>query len=210
MAKVAVKKAATKKKATKKVAKVKKAIKKMITTLPEVRKDVKPYKVLRMGSREVRIYPPAKRTIMAWDGSMHFLQLPYMILGFYPYKTGGFLFGCFSTEDLSQLSEAELTEAKVYMMPFPYQLDNGPWGPCCLIHYSPYYYFQGDFDKLITQFFQTSFRGFGDYGQKPVTCWSEMKFEQVCEMMHKAPPFYAAPFKTFLEALDDDRLQKQY
>jgi hypothetical protein len=190
---------------------VKKKAKKMELTLPEIKKDVKPYKVLRTNPKEVRIYPPAKRTILTIDGTAngkpHFLQLPYLILGFYPHGSeGGYLFGCFSTEDLSQLSEEELMKTEVFIMPFPAQLDNGCWGPCCLVGRSPYYFFPGNFDALVRQFYQTSFRGFGDYSQKNIACWSEMTLDQVNEMLKKAPAYYKAPFKTFLESLDTRKL----
>ena len=174
--------------------------------LPKI--NVKPYKVLRMQSKEVRIYPPAKRTILTIDGTPngkpHFLQLPYLILGYNPSitGTGGFLYGCLATHDLSVLSEEELMKAEVFMMPFPAQLDNGPWGPCCLVGQPPWYYFNGDFDRLVQQFYQTAFRGFGDYSQKNIACWSQMTVEQINEMLGKAPPYYRASFKTFLDALD--------
>lgn len=192
-----------KKAATTKKKVVKKAVKKMALAL-EIKKEKK-YSVLRKEPNEVRFFQPAKRTILLNGGVNHFMQLPYMALGFLPHGTGGFLFGCFTTEDLSQMSEKELMEAKVYMMPFPYQLDNGPWGPCCLIHHSPFYFFQGDFDKLIAQFYQTSFRGLGDYGQKNVSCWSNMTVDEVFGMLKKSPPYCCAPFKNFLQALDGFR-----
>lgn len=184
-----------------------KALKTRKTKKMEEPHVVKNYKILsNVDGREVRIYPPAKRTILygGYNGvEHHFLQMPYLILGYVPVKDcgGAYLFGCFATEDLSEMSEKERQNATVYRMPFPAQLDRGMWGPCCLLSHDPWYIVDKDLDGLIERFWTTSFRALGDYGQRSVTCWAQMKLEEVFNMLKKSPSIYRGLFSKFLDAV---------
>ena len=205
-AKVTVKKiTAVKKKLTNAVKKLK--VKKMptVTLEEEVKKQEKHYKVLfqKEGGYEVRIYPPAKRTVLANVGydPHHFLQFPYLVLAYQPYGRGGYLYGCFATEDLSQMTEEQRANATVYRMPFPAQLDRGMWGPCCLLSGSPWYYVEKNFDGLVERFWLTVFRALGDYGQKTVTCWKDMSVDDVFNMLKKSTAPYRGTYANFLSAL---------
>lgn len=188
-------KAATTKKRKIITAKALKGKEEIVITTPKVK-----YKLLQEGEHEVRIYPPAKRTVINQGDGFIFLQFPYMILGIHPYQQGAFLYGCFALQDLSQLSEEDRMKATVYRMPFPKQFDRGMWGPCCLNWDSCYYQPGKTLDKLIDLFWLTEFRGVGDYGQKSIKCWSTLSLEEIGTMLEKSPKFYKGTYEQFLKA----------
>ena len=167
--------------------------------------NTKPYKVLKQNDgQEVRIYQPTKRTVLASVGNdpHHFLQFPYIVLAYQPHGKGGYLYGCFATEDLSQMTEEERKKAIVYRMPFPAQLDRGMWGPCCLISGPPWYYIEKDFNGLIEQFWSSVFLDLGNYGQKCVSCWKDMPLDDVYSMLKKSTPPYKGTYEQFMTAVD--------
>lgn len=167
----------------------------------------KPYALLfQDGKQEIRLYSPSRRTIFNCQ-QYHFVQFPWVLWAFVPAGAGGYLYGAFATEDISQMSEEEREGVRVYRMPFPAHFDRGDYGPCCLDWSQCYYQPGGEFDAIIKKFWMTEFRGVSDYGQTKFAAnyrpegWEKLSLEDLYKVLAKAPQFYGTTYGQFRQTV---------
>jgi hypothetical protein len=138
------------------------------------------------------------------------MQFPHLVFAYRPagknhHSRGGFLFGCFALEDLSEVPEKKRDDVTVYAPPFPQHFDHGKFGPCCLDGGAPYYYQSEnlDFSAVIQKFWMRRFAYISDFGQGVTPeKWRDMSLDELRAMLKKSAPMYRATYAQFLVEAD--------